>query len=64
MPNNFENIINAFGLINAAIPGVAKIIVKLKNGKEIDLAELVEQTKKIVDDKLAEAAEHLAKPGD
>ena len=64
MPTNFENIINAFGLINAAIPSVAKIIVKLKNGKEIDLAELVEQTKKIVDDKLAEAAAHLAKPGE
>ncbi len=64
MPLNFENIMNAMGLINAAIPSVAKVIVKLKNGKEIDLTELTEQTKKIVDDKLAEAAEHLAKPGE
>jgi hypothetical protein len=64
MPLNFENIMNAMGLINAAIPSVAKVIVKLKNGKEIDLTELVAQTKKIVDDKLAEAAEHLAKPGE
>ena len=62
MPLNFENIMNAMGLINAAIPSVAKVIVKLKSGKEIDLTELVAQTKKIVDDKLAEAAEHLAKP--
>ncbi|MCK5318254.1 MAG: hypothetical protein KAJ55_10080 [Anaerolineales bacterium] len=64
MPLNFENIMNAMGLINAAIPSVAKVIVKLKNGKEIDLTELTEQTRKIVDDKLAEAAEHLAKPGE
>lgn len=64
MPLNFENIMNAMGLINAAIPSVAKVIVKLKNGKEIDLTELTEQTKKIVDDKLAEAAAHLAKPGE
>ena len=64
MPLNFENIMNAMGLINAAIPSVAKVIVKLKNGKEINLTEFVAQTKKIVDDKLAEAAAHLAKPGE
>lgn len=62
MPTNFENITNALGLINVALPSAIKIIVKLKGGKEIDLGELVAETKKVVDDKLAEAAEHLAKP--
>lgn len=63
MPNNFDNIMNAMGLINASIPMVAKVIVTLKSGKKIDLTELVAQTQKVVDDKLAEAADHLAKPG-
>lgn len=62
MPTTFENIMEAMGLINASIPAVAKIIVTLKNGKEIDLTELVALTQGILDDKLAEAAEHLAKP--
>jgi hypothetical protein len=60
---NFENIMNAMGLIEASIPMVAKVIVTLKSGKKIDLTELVAQTKKVVDDKLAEAADHLASPG-
>lgn len=64
MPTNFENIVNAMGLINAALPSVVKVIVKLKGGEEVDLSELVADTQKIIDDKLAEAAEHLAKPGD
>jgi len=65
MPTNFENIMKAMGLINAAIPAVAKVIITLKgSGEEIDLTELVASTQKIVDDKLAEAAEHLAKPGE
>lgn len=62
MPNNFENIMNAMGLINAAIPAVARVVVTLKGGKQIDLTELVAQTQKVVDDRLKEAAEHLAKP--
>ena len=62
MPTNFENIMNAMGLINAAIPAVARVVVTLKGGKQIDLTELVAHTQKVVDDRLAEAAEHLAKP--
>ncbi len=61
--SKFENIVNAFGLINAAIPGVAKVIVTLKNGKEIDLSALIKSTEDIIAEKLKEAAEHLAKPG-
>jgi len=59
--NNTENLLKAFGLINAAIPSVASIIVKLKNGREMNLKELTEETESIVEQKLREAAEHLAK---
>ena len=56
-----ENLINAFGLINAAIPSIARIIITLKNGDEMNLQELTEETEDIVEQKLKEAAEHLAK---
>ena len=62
MPLNFENVMNGMGLLNAAIPGVVKIIATLSDGSEIDLTDLVAKTQKVVDDKLKEAAEHLAKP--
>lgn len=61
--SKFENIVNAFGLINAAIPSVAKVIVTLKNGKEINLNDLIKSTENIIAEKLKEAQEHLAKPG-
>ncbi len=58
-----DNILNGFALFNAAIPGIAKIIVTLKDGPEIDLGDLTKQTKDIVEQKLKEAQEHLAKGG-
>jgi len=56
-----ENLIEAFELINATIPSVAAIIVKLKNGSEMNLKELTEETEDIVERKLKEAVEHLTK---
>jgi len=56
-----ENILNGFALFNAAIPGIAKIIVTLKDGREIDIGELVNLTNEIVEKKLKEAQEHLGK---
>jgi len=56
-----DKLLNAFGLINAAIPSVAKIIITLTNGDSMNLQELTEETKDIVEQKLKEAAEHLAK---
>ncbi len=56
-----ENLIKGLGFINGAIPGIAKIIVTLSSGHEIDLTELTKKTKDIVDAALKEAAAHLAK---
>lgn len=59
--SKIENILNGFALFNAAIPGIAKIIVTLKDGREIDIGELVNLTNDIVEQKLKEAQDHLAK---
>ena len=56
-----DNLIYALGLINGAIPSVARIIITLTNGDSINLKDLTQETEDIVEQKLKEAAEHLAK---
>lgn len=59
--SNQEKLITAFELINVAIPSVARIIIRLKSGDEMNLQDLTEETESIVERKLKEAAEHLTK---
>ena len=56
-----DDIILGLGLLNSAMPGIAKIIVTLQGGKEIELQDLVQKTKEIVEERLKEAEEHLEK---
>lgn len=63
MSTTIEKVAIAIDLINIAIPGVTKIIITLKGGREIDLQDLVKATDDIVEQKLKEAREHLAKGG-
>ena len=45
MPDSrIENITNAIGLINLAIPGITSIIVSLKNGSKVDLQSVLADT--------------------
>jgi len=59
--NRAEKIMAGLELFNAAMPGIAKIVVTLQGGKEIELQDLVQKTKEIVEERLKEAADHLAK---
>ena len=56
-----ENIVNGIALFNAALPSIAKIVVTLSDGTELNLSDLVAETEEIVEQKLKEAEEHLAR---
>jgi len=61
MPSSVENITNAIGLINLAIPGITSIIVSLKSGKQIDLQALLEDTNKRVQEIIDTGEDFLAR---
>ena len=62
MPSSVENIANAIGLINLAIPGITSIIVSLKNGKQIDLQAVLADTDKRVQEIIDQGEDFLNRP--
>ena len=61
MPTKLENIEAGMALFNVVFPNIAGLIVTLKNGKEVDVKQLLDDTKQFAEGKIEEANEFLAR---
>ena len=59
MPTKLEKIAAGMELFNVVFPNIAGLIVTLKNGKEIDIQELMNDTKQHAEGKIQEANDFL-----
>jgi len=71
MPTKLENAAKAMGkisagleLFNAVFPNIVGVVLTLKNGKKINLQELIDDTEKFAQEKIDEANEFLDRPGE
>ena len=62
MPTRLEKIAAGMELFNAVFPSIAGLIITLKNGKEIDIKKLLDDTEKFAQKKIDEANEFLNRP--
>lgn len=63
MPTKLENIEKGMELFNAVFPSIAGLIITLKNGKEINVTQLLADTDQFAKKKIDEANEFLDRPG-
>jgi len=59
MPTKLENIAAGMELFNVVFPNIAGLIVTLKNGKEIDIKQLLDDTEQFAEGKIQEANDFL-----
>lgn len=59
MPTKLEKIAAGMELFNVVFPNIAGLIVTLKNGKEIDIKQLLDDTDQFAEGKIQEANDFL-----
>ncbi len=59
MPTKLENIAAGMELFNVVFPNIAGLIVTLKNGKEVDIKKLLDDTEQFAEGKIQEANDFL-----
>lgn len=63
MPTKLENIAKGIELFNAVFPNIVGVVLTLKNGNQINLQDLLDETNKFAQNKINEANEFLDRPG-
>ncbi len=61
MPTKLENLETGMELFNVVFPNIVGLILTLKNGKEVDVKQLIADTKQFAEGKIQEANEFLAR---
>jgi hypothetical protein len=59
MPTKLENIAAGMELFNVVFPNIAGLIVTLKNGKEVNIKDLLDDTEQHAEGKIQEANDFL-----
>lgn len=60
--SKLEKILKGVSQFNEAIPDIVGIVLTLKNGAEINVFDLIEETTKITEETIAKADAALARP--
>ncbi len=62
MPTNkLEKLETGMELFNVVFPNIVGLVISLKNGKEIDIKQLLDDTKQFAEGKIQEANDFLAR---
>ncbi len=59
MPTKLEKLEAGMELFNVVFPNIAGLVISLKNGKEIDVKQLLDDTKQFAEGKIQEANDFL-----